>query len=167
MPRRPHHALAFLLGLWLALAAVGPLGFAAAGDPDGAPDELAAERAAVAAATDAVRAAVGARPLPRQAGLDATAQAWSRHLAVTGVPRPGGTFDGPAAAVGPTRWNAAALAPDQAVAVAVTRWLGDPASRARLLDGAAPGSGIGIARRADGGRVVVQIYAEPAEPSGR
>lgn len=167
MPRRPLHALAFLLGLWLALAAVGPLGFTAGGRTRDAARIGEAERAELARAADAARRAHGALPLVRRAGLDAAAESWSRHLLVTAGPRPGALLLRPPPVEGPARWNAAALAPGQEPEEAVARWLADPASRARLLDPETPATGLGVARRADGGRLVVQIYAEPSSPAGR
>ena len=167
MPRRPLQALAFLLGLWLALAGMGPLGFAA-GPPSPAPaSALEAERARLAAAADAARAVHGASPFARRAGLDAAARWWSRHLAVTLGPRPGVPLPRPPSTEGPARWNAAVLAPGEGAEEAVTRWLADPASRARLLDPETRAAGIGVACQVDGGLLLVQVYAEPAGPSAR
>ena len=164
MPRTVGHALWFLLGLWLALAVLGPIGARGADEVDA---ELAALEASLAEAVNGFRAEQHLVLLERRPELDRVARAhsedmvrrsffahqnpdgllWWQRLERAGVT--GFTMAGENVAQTNQR------DPNRAV---LDGWKGSPAHRENLVARPYNATGIGIARSADGHLFYTQLY---------
>jgi uncharacterized protein YkwD len=165
VPRNPLQAIAFLLGLALAIW-LSPLRGSATGSD--APDPaLASLESALLADVNAVRHRSHRMPLRRSPELDAVARAHSRDMAARGYL----AHESPEGANAVVRLEAARLtgftlaaenigstnrpAPNQEI---VTGWLNSQMHRTNLLAPAFNTTGIGIARAPDGSLLYTQLY---------
>lgn len=165
MPRTPRHAFWLLVGLWLWLALVGPLGarWAWADDP-----ELARLEQQLHRDVNALRAAHHLVPLARRADLDAVARAHSEDMVRRGF----FSHENPDGLLWHQRIDRAGIAgytlagenvaqtdhasPSRAV---FEGWQNSPDHRANLLARPFNATGLGVARAADGRLFYTQLYA--------
>lgn len=165
MPRTPVQALAFLVGVWLALWLIHPIGARAeSADPAGA---VATLEATLFESVNQVRADHHLVPLQRDPRLDAVARAHSRDMATRGflahetpeginpVQRIGrGGVEGFSLAgenIGVTTRND----PNREILVG---WLESPVHRDNLLAPVFNTTGIGVAPAPGGGLYYTQVY---------
>ena len=165
MPRTLGQAGSFLLGMWLALALVQPIGTAAKaaqGPADTAPLE-----SALHTAINEVRAGQGLLRLQRDAALDAVARAHSEDMAA----RRYMAHETPEGLTPPDRMKRAGVVgytlagenigtttrsdPNREI---VSAWMASPVHRDNVLAPVFNTTGVGIARAADGTWYYTQLY---------
>jgi uncharacterized protein YkwD len=161
MPRTPVQAVAFLLGLWIALW-LSPFGASASADP-----ELTRLEADLYDQVNAVRIERHLMPLSRSRALDAVARGHSLDM----VNRSYVAHESPEGANAMHRLERArvegfSLAAENIGATnragpnreIVSSWLASPIHRTNLLAPAFNATGIGIARASDGTLIYTQLY---------
>jgi uncharacterized protein YkwD len=165
MPRTLGQAGSFLLGMWLALVLVQPIGTAAKaaqGLSDTAPLE-----SALHTAINEVRAEQGLLRLQRDAALDAVARAHSEDMAA----RHYMAHETPEGLTPPARMKRAGVVgytlagenigtttrsdPNREI---VSAWMASPVHRDNVLAPVFNTTGVGIARAADGTWYYTQLY---------
>jgi uncharacterized protein YkwD len=165
MPRTPRHAFWMLLGFWLWLAFVGPLGarWAWADDP-----QLARLEQQLHRDVNAFRAGQKLIALERRTDLDAVARAHSEDMIRRGF----FAHENPEGLIAPDRIARAGITgitligenvaqtnegdPNGAV---LTGWENSPDHRANLVSRPFNATGVGIARAPDGRLFYTQLYA--------
>jgi uncharacterized protein YkwD len=176
VPRRPLGALAFLLGLWLALGLLTPL--AARGSSGGAPDpRLAALEEALHEGANAVRAEHHRITLERRDDLDRVARAHSADMAARGYlahESPEGVDpvqrieQGGVSGFTLAAENAGRTSRSQPVQEILGGWQLSPVHRRNLLAPAFNATGVGAARAPDGTLYFTQVYVTfPKAPTQR
>lgn len=166
MPTTIPRALAFLLGLWLALTLLGPLAPAARGAPPG-PD-LAELEAGLHRDVNAVRLQHHREPLQRDPRLDQAARRHSADMARrrylshetpeghTPVDRVRAAGAEDFRLLGENVGLTSRSRPNEEI---VRGWLASPVHRENLLAPAFNATGVGVARAADGTLYYTQLYA--------
>lgn len=165
MPRDPRSGLAFVFGVWAALALLGPIGSArGAEDPDPRIAELEAK---LHEAVNAFRRAQNLVPLERRESLDAVARAHSRDMIRRGyfshdAPEGGSWVDRMREAgiegfslAGENLGQTSRAPPTREI---VRGWKRSPAHRKNLTARPVNATGIGIARAPDGTLFYTQLY---------
>jgi uncharacterized protein YkwD len=165
MPRTPRHAFWLLLGFWLWLALVGPIGarWAYAEDP-----QLARLEQQLHAAVNDYRAARHLVTLERRSDLDAVARAHSEDMVRRGFfahENPDGLlFNDRVDRAGISGYtflaeNAAQTTEASVVEAVLRDWDLSPTHRPNLEFRAFNATGVGVARAADGRVFVTRLYA--------
>jgi uncharacterized protein YkwD len=166
MPRTIGQAVGFLVGVWLAIVLVQPLGTAAyAATTTGRAGSL---EAGLAQSVNAVRTANGLVPLVRDAALDAVARAHSADMAARhylahetpeGLNPPARVARAGITGISLLGENVGTTSRGDPNREIVDAWLASPVHRANLLAPAFNATGVGIARAADGSYYYTQLYA--------
>ncbi len=166
MPRTPIQAGCFLVGMWLALLVLQPIGATAKAAPS-APESFAPLESGLHTAINEVRAGQGLVRLQRDASLDAVARAHSEDMAA----RHYLAHETPEGLTPPERMKRAGITgytlagenvgtttrgdPNREI---VDAWMASPVHRDNVLAPVFNSTGVGIARGPDGTWYYTQLY---------
>ena len=165
MPRTPIQALVFLAALWATLTLLAPIVHAAG--PAGGDRELAALEAALHESVNALREREGLIPLRRDPAIDAVARAHSldmgtrrffAHETPEGLTPPDRLARGGISGITLAAENVGLTSRADPNREIVQGWLASPIHRRNLLAPMFNGTGIGVARAADGTLYYTQLY---------
>ena len=173
MPRTFGQAGSFLLGMWIALLLVQPLGHVARAAPASSAD-LAPLEAGLHTAINEVRARAGLVRLQRDPTLDAVAREHSEDMAARhylahetpeGLNPPDRMKRGGAVGYTLAGENVGTTTRPDPNREIVDAWMASPVHRDNVLAPAFNATGVGIARSADGTWYYTQLYGTRPRPN--